>query len=329
MRLAQKLAKRSPAPPMRSHNASPAMILVGGENLIDFIESPDGTFTANLGGGPFNITKALARQGQAVGYLTPISSDQMGDRLAADLEADGATLLAPRSGSPTSLALVTLINGQPSYQFYRQKTAERQVSTTMLNRIIPKQAKAIQLGSLALTSGKDADAWAQIYRAAHQRGLFTSLDPNIRPSFIKNRRKFLARLEWILAKTDLLKLSDEDLDWLDPKRPASEAAQHLRTEYNIPLVVLTRGAEGATGFTAHGQFDVSAPKAEPFMDAVGAGDTFMGTLLAQLSNAGMLKRSALETADEARLTPILATAAKAAAMNCETSGCNPPYSADL
>ncbi len=305
------------------------MILVGGENLIDFIESPDGTFSANLGGGPFNIAKALARQGQKVGYLTPVSTDRMGARLAADLEADGVKLLAPRSPAPTSLALVSLENGQPRYQFYRRKTAERQVSTTLLNRIIPKQAKALHLGSLALTSGKDADAWAQIYRAVHKRGLFTALDPNIRPAFIKNRRKYMARLGWILPETDLLKLSDEDLAWLDPKRALADAAEHLRRRHGIPLLVLTKGAEGATGFTAAGQFSVSAPKAEPFRDAVGAGDTFMGTLLAQLSAGDLLARAALAAAAPATLRPVLQTAAKAAAINCQSAGCNPPYSTDL
>ncbi len=305
------------------------MILVGGENLIDFIEAEDGLFTANLGGGPFNIAKALARQGQKVGYLTPISTDQMGERLAADLTADGVALLAPRSKAPTSLALVSLTNGQPSYQFYRQKTAERRVSNTMLNRIIPKQAKAFQLGSLALTSGKDADVWAQMYRALHQRGVFTSLDPNIRPDFIKNRRKYMARLAWILPKTDLLKLSDEDLAWLDSKRGLDDAAAHLRAKHKIPLVVLTMGIAGAKAFTTQGNFSVPAPKAEPFVDAVGAGDTFMGTLLAQLSAAGLLARDALETVPEKQLAGILATAAKAAAMNCQTSGCNPPTLAEM
>jgi len=305
------------------------MILVGGENLIDFIEGADGTFTANLGGGPFNIAKALARQGQKVGYLTPVSTDQMGARLAADLKADGVKLLAPRSKAPTSLALVSLENGQPSYQFYRQKTAERRVTAPMLNRIIPKQPAGFQLGSLALTSGKDADVWAQMYRALHQRGVFTSLDPNIRPDFIKNRRKYMARLDWILPKTDLLKLSDEDLSWIDDKRTLEAAARHLRAVHNIPLLVLTMGAAGAKAFTARGNFSVSAPKPEPFKDAVGAGDTFMGTLLAQLSEVGMLTRSALKAAHEPELRPILAMAAKAAAMNCETSGCNPPFGADL
>lgn len=305
------------------------MILVGGENLIDFIESADGTFTANLGGGPFNIAKAMARQGQKVGYLTPISLDQMGDRLAADLESDGVALLAPRSSAPTSLALVTLKNGQPSYQFYRQKTAERQVSAPLLNRIIPKQAVAFQLGSLALTSGKDADIWAQIYRAVHRRGVLTSLDPNIRPGFIRNRRKYMARLARILPETDLLKLSDEDLRWLEPKRSLDEAAEYLRGTYNIPLLVLTRGAEGATGFTAEGKVHAPSAKANPFVDAVGAGDTFMGTLLAQLSDHAMLTRGALESATGPWLYEILQMAAKAAAINCESSGCNPPYSAAL
>ncbi len=305
------------------------MILVGGENLIDFIEAADGRFTAKLGGGPYNIAKTLARQGQIVGYLTPISTDAMGAKLAADLLADGVQLLAPRSPAPTSLALVSLVNGQPSYQFYRQKTAERRVTTTLLNKIIPKHPAAFQLGSLALTSGKDADVWAQIYRAVHQRGVFTALDPNIRPAFIKNRRKYMARLGWILPKTDLLKLSDEDLTWLDPKRTPDAAAAHLRQKHKIPLVVMTMGAAGAKAFTAQGNFTIPAPKAEPFIDAIGAGDTFMGVLLAQLSETGLLAEGALKDASEAEVRRILKTAAKAAALNCQTSGCNPPYSADL
>lgn len=305
------------------------MFLVGGENLIDFIEAPSGGFSATPGGGPYNIAKALARQGQTVGYITPISTDEMGNRLAKVLCADGVKLLAPRSSAPSSLALVSLQDGQPSYQFYRQKTAERRVSRTMLNRIIPKQAKAFQLGSLALTSGKDADTWAQIYRALHKRGLFTSLDPNIRPDFIKNRRKYTARLDWILPRTDLLKLSDEDLTWLDPKRPLEAAAHHLRDKYKIPLLVLTLGAKGAIAFSAQGHINTPASMADPFIDAVGAGDTFMGTLLAHLSETGLLGRDALIAADETQIEPILQIATKAAAMNCETSGCNPPTRAKL
>ena len=305
------------------------MIVVGGENLIDFIEADDGRFTATPGGGPFNIAKTLARQGQKVGYLTPVSTDQMGERLAAHLRADGVELLAPRSKAPTSLALVSLVNGQPNYQFYRRKTAERRVTVTMLNRIIPKKTKAFQLGSLALASGKDADVWAQMYRALHQRGVFTALDPNIRPDFIKTRRKYMARLEWILPKTDLLKLSDEDLEWLDPKRGPEDAATHLRAKYNIPLLVLTMGAAGATAFTEQDNFTVPAPRAEPFVDAVGAGDTFMGTLLARLADAGLLARETLKNAHTDKLRPILETATKAAALNCQSSGCTPPYAADL
>ena len=305
------------------------MILVGGENLIDFIEGAEGGFSANVGGGPFNIAKTLARQEEPVGYLTPISTDDMGDRLASALLADGVQLLAPRNPAPSSLALVSLKNGQPSYQFYRQKTAERQVSTALLNRIIPKQAQALQLGSLAITSGKDAAAWAQIYVAFHKRGKFTSLDPNIRAPFIKNRRKYLARLEWMLAHTDLLKLSDEDLAWIAPNQPPEAAAEALRKAHNIPLVVLTKGAEGAEAFQASGKFEVPSAEAKPFADAVGAGDTFMGTLLAQFSEAGLLSRGALQAAASDSLLSRLSLAAQAAAINCTRSGCNPPTKTEL
>jgi len=305
------------------------MILVGGENLIDFIEDENGRFSANPGGGPFNIAKALARQEQETGYLTPVSVDEMGERLAADLIESGVSLLAKRSPAPSSLALVTLDNGQPKYQFYRQKTAERHVTATMLNRIIPKQASALQLGSLALTSGKDADAWAQMFVAFHKRGKFTSLDPNIRPAFIKNRRKYMARLEWVLAHTDLLKLSDEDLAWIAPAQTHEAAAATLQASYNIPFVVLTKGAEGALGFHKAGLIEAPASKAEPFVDAVGAGDTFMGTLLAQLAEHGLLSHDALHDAAPKTLRASLAMAAKAAAINCTRSGCNPPRKAEL
>ncbi len=305
------------------------MILVGGENLIDFIESPDGRFTANPGGGPYNIAKTLARQEQAVGYLTPISTDQMGDRLTLGLEASGATLLAPRSNSPTSLALVTLRNGQPSYQFYRQKTAERMVSPALLARITPQAATALHIGSLALTSGKDAEIWAEFYRASHARGLFTSLDPNIRPAFIKNHQKYLARIERLLSKTDLLKLSDEDLAWISPNLPIESAAKALRMQHGIPLLVLTKGSDGAMAFHQNGTINIPAAMADPFVDAVGAGDTFMGTLLAQLSDNGLLSSHALQTASAGALQTCLQYAAKAAALNCERSGCNPPNKAEL
>ena len=305
------------------------MILIGGENLIDFIEDETGKFSANPGGGPFNIAKAIARQNQPSGYLTPISKDQMGDRLAADLEDSGVTLLAPRSDAPSSLALVSLVDGQPNYQFYREKTAERAVTSTLLNRIIPKEATALQLGSLALASGKDAENWAQIYVAFHKRGKFTSLDPNIRPAFIKKRRKFMARLQWVLAHTDMLKLSDEDLAWIAPEQNPEEAAKALQAEHNIPLVVLTKGESGALGFQSENTIVAPAHKADPFVDAVGAGDTFMGTLLVQLTELGLLSRPALTAADPQVIQACLSKAAMAAAINCTRSGCNPPYKDEL
>ncbi|MCF6273317.1 MAG: PfkB family carbohydrate kinase [Rhodobacteraceae bacterium] len=305
------------------------MILVGGENLIDLLENPDGGFSATPGGGPFNIARTLGHLGQNAGYLSPISKDPMGDRLAGLLEANGVTLLAPRSNAPSSLALISLLEGEPRYRFYREKTAERRVSLSMLNRIIPASASALQLGSLALASGTDAGIWAQIYVAFHKRGKFTALDPNIRPSFIKQRRRYLARLDWMLAHTDLLKLSDADLGWISPDQPVDIAAQTLQQKHGISLLVVTKGSKGATAYHASGSLTVLPSAPTPFVDAIGAGDTFMGTLLAKLSTAGLLEREALKNTTATALLPCLKAAALAAAINCESAGCNPPDAAAM
>ncbi|MDG2462522.1 MAG: PfkB family carbohydrate kinase, partial [Planktomarina sp.] len=107
------------------------MLVVGGDNLIDLIEiSRDDaavSFAGARGGSGYNTARATARQGQDVGFITPIAQDNLGHFLADKMVADGVALLSPRSEKPSSLAVVTLVNGQPSYQFYRGDTAERQV----------------------------------------------------------------------------------------------------------------------------------------------------------------------------------------------------------
>ena len=128
------------------------MIVVGGDNLIDLIESArsDGvvSFTGARGGSGYNTARAVARQQQVVGFITPIAMDNLGHFLADKLLADGVELLSPRSEKPSSLAVVTLIDGQPSYQFYRDDTAERQVDLTFLQNKFPAKGRAFHLTSL-------------------------------------------------------------------------------------------------------------------------------------------------------------------------------------
>ena len=305
------------------------MILVGGENLIDFIQikGDNGApvYQANVGGSPFNTAKALARQSVSVGYMTPISSDTMGDLLANDLLEQGVSLLAPRRAEPSSLAVVSLNNGTPSYQFYRENTAERMVSVDALLQQIPNNgATCFQLGSLAITDGADADAWADFYVLMKSEGLFTSLDPNIRAAFIKDREAFLTRLARLLIHTDLLKLSDEDLEWIYPGQPLEEAAERLKNSSSAKLVVVTRGAEGAFALFNGQKISIDAAPVNELVDTVGAGDTFMATLIAGLSRVGGLSSEVISGMSDYDVELLLQRASCAAALNCETAGCNPP-----
>ncbi len=311
------------------------MIICAGENLIDMIQTDTPAqgvpeFRALIGGSPYNCARALARLGGPVGYLTPISTDRMGDLLAAGLEGDGVAILGGRSDRPSSLALVALENGQPRYQFYREGVADRDVTSEALVAALPEDAQALQLGSIALIAGADADALASLAETARARGMLVSLDPNIRPGLIgAEATAYRARLERLFAAADLIKLSDEDLDWWAPGQEAEAAAQALFDRVRPTLLILTRGAQGAIAFTAAGRIDLPAAPLARVADTVGAGDTFMAATLDGLRQEAALARDALAALPADRLRALMARAARAAAITCSRSGCNPPTRAEL
>ena len=308
------------------------MIIVGGENLVDLIQSEVGrdlSFQAKPGGSPFNCAMAIGRQGESVGYVTPISKDNLGKMLAETLETSGVELLAARRDEPSSLAVVSLKDGVPDYQFYRENTAERMVTFAGLTNATPETVRVFYVGSLALTGGQDGDAWAEYYCALHAKGVFTALDPNIRPAFIHEQSAYLERLERVLMQTDLLKLSDEDLSWFYPDENVADAANKLMKRTSAKLMVVTLGAEGAFALSNGNTVTINSAPVENLRDTVGAGDTFMATLLAHLSRNNALKPDALANMNRDDVEDMLRWAACAAALNCEKDGCNPPTLEEL
>jgi fructokinase len=305
-----------------------AVIAIGGENLIDFVQTgeEDGAplFDTNPGGSPFNVAVGLARQGVETHYVTPISDDDLGSGLAERLIASGAIIAAPRRPEPTSRAVVMLEQGIPTYAFHRDGTAERQVTSDSLWQSIPAGVTALHCGSLALADGADADAWVEVLAEASARGLFVSFDPNVRASLIHDRAAYLARVARVMQVSNLLKLSDEDLGWLYPDMPEEDAIETLRAATTAGLVVLTRGPKDATAFAKSAKCTVPAPHVTRLVDTVGAGDTFMATVLATLAGRDALSADALDGLDKDSLRLLLMRAGQAAALNCEQSGCNPP-----
>ena len=311
------------------------MIVCAGENLIDMIEqgqSADGApeFRAIVGGSPYNCARALGRLGATVGYLTPISTDQMGVLLANALMEDGVAMLGGRSNRPTSLALVTVDAGQPSYQFYRDGVADRDVTLDSLRSNLPEDAQVLHIGSLALKAGDDAEALVALMASAASRGVFTSVDPNIRPILLDgDPAAYRARLGRVFSTANIIKISDEDLAWWDPARAPEAAAEALFETARPELLVMTRGAKGLVALRGSERQETPAAPVAHLADTVGAGDTLMAALLHGLADAGAFEPGALAALSSATLATILERAARAAAITCSRAGCNPPTRAEL
>ncbi len=310
------------------------MILCGGENLVDVIEmqTEDGArvFRAVPGGSPYNCTRALGRLGMDVGYLTPISSDRFGDDLLSGLTADNVRHLGQRPDAPTSLAMVTTMDGQPDYRFYRNGTAERMVTEDTLRDSMNQDADAFHIGSLALCEGSDAQAWADLFMRCAMRGIFTSLDPNIRPLLAEqNASAYRTRLDEMAAVANLLRLSDEDLNWWRPDRPVEDALADLAKIAPHALVVLTQGAAPVICHWPGGRIEVPLTPVSHMADTVGAGDTLMATLLAGLARRHALRADQIAALDGGTLRQIIQDASRAAAITCTRTGCNPPYANEI
>lgn len=307
------------------------MLFVGGENLIDLVQldQQDGLplYQAIPGGSPFNLAIAAGRQGLQTGYLTPISTDKSGDLLAARLDQAGVVLAGGRHPAPSSLAMVTLTNGVPSYSFYRDGTAERQISEDRLTAALTTDARLFHIGSLALAGGADADVWEALSARCKQAGIAVSLDPNVRAGLIADPDSYRARLARMMQLADIIKLSDEDLTWIYPDQSEQDALAQLVKDSGASVLVLTRGENGASLFHDGQWHDEPVAPMDELKDTVGAGDTFMATMLVWLVQNGAISQLAgLSLGDKLAM---VRRAAQAAAINCSRQGCNPPFADEM
>ena len=308
------------------------MILVGGENLMDMIQVDNqyktALFKAIPGGSPYNLALAAGRQGVRVGYVTPISEDTNGDQLVANLLDSNVQLLGPRVPEPTSLAIVRIEGGTPSYAFYREGTAERLVTVDNLTKNLTGDVAIFHIGSLALTGGSDALVWEEFLGKAMDRGIKVSLDPNVRPSLVAEPDIYRQRIKRLMTKVDILKLSDEDLLWLfNENTDENSALSELRAIANAELLIFTRGSKGSSIWHNDKWHKAPAYPVDKLSDTVGAGDTFMASVLVWLIKNENIKRlGILKLKDKQDLQYY---AGKAASLNCKKQGCNPPWENEL
>ncbi|KQV87204.1 hypothetical protein ASD15_28605 [Massilia sp. Root351] len=303
------------------------MIIVCGEALFDLFNDGDTAggyaLSARVGGSPFNLVIGLARLGLRPMFFGGLSADMFGRKLASTLESEGVDLsCAPRPPASTALVTIDLDQaGVPSYALYGTATAERAVALSDLARV-PADAAAIHVGSYCMVVEPVCSALRALVSQRHGRSLI-AFDPNVRLTIQPEREAWTRAVAWMLPRTDLLKISDEDLHLLYPElAPQEFIAIALRA--GVALVVVTRGGRGVLAATAAlAPFELPAPQVE-VADTVGAGDTFQAALLSHLSRHGLLTRAALQGMDAAQLRAALTFAGSAAAITCSRRGADMP-----
>ena len=305
------------------------MILCCGEALIDMLPrtSTEGEacYAPYAGGAVFNTAIALGRLGANVGFFSGIADDMMGEVLMNSLkESQVDTSLVNLSDRPSTVAFVKLVDGHATYAFYDEGTAGRMLSLDDLPATV--EADAMFFGGISLPVEPCGSTYeALMMRESATR--VTMIDPNIRPSFIKDESAYRARIDRMMAAADIVKLSDEDLAWLVGEGDIVTAARKI-IDMGAKLVCITEGAKGAHGITADQHVFVDATRVE-VVDTVGAGDTFNAGVLASLQDAGLLTKDAVANLTEAQIASALSLGTRSAAVTVSRAGANPPWAKEL
>jgi fructokinase len=257
-------------------------IVVAGEALIDLVLDDAGELSPHPGGGPFNAARTIGRLEQPVRYLGRLSTDRFGALLRGELKGDGVNLDAVvATDDPTTLALAELdADGGATYRFYFEETSAPGLTLVDTEGALD-DAAVLYVGTLGLVLEPMASTLEALVAAA-PADVLVALDPNCRPAVIDDvaygGAGYRARLARMLARSDLVKASEDDLAWLAPGSAPAEAARSLLAA-GPGVALVTRGPAGALVVTGEDVVEVPAPAVE-VVDTIGAGDAFGGAFLA-------------------------------------------------
>ncbi|MFE4214904.1 carbohydrate kinase [Streptomyces sp. NPDC056844] len=301
------------------------MIVVAGEALIDLVPETAGDASAPLrparGGGPYNTALALSRLGSSVAFCSRISTDAFGTSLTDRLREEKVALgQVQRGPEPTTLAVASIDpGGSATYTFYCQGTADRLFT---LPGPLPAGTRAVSFGTCSLVLEPGASAYEELMRREARLGRFIALDPNIRAGIVPDPDGYRARFDRLLPFVSLLKLSEEDAQWLGYDIAGWLAA-------GPAAVVVTRGEAGLTAYTGGGGVYSVPGRSVRVVDTIGAGDTVNAALLHALSALDLLSAGALAGLSEGTWQQVLDFAASAAAVTCARNGAEPPFAHEL
>ncbi|MFD5343890.1 carbohydrate kinase [Streptomyces anulatus] len=297
-------------------------LLVVGECVADIVRLPDQAVRVHPGGSPANVAYGLARLGHRTVLLTQLGPDGNGRLIREHLASGGVDVRTDGSTVPTPSAAVTLDgSGQASYAF--------DVSWTLAPVAVEPAPVHVHTGSIGAVVEPGSTTVLDIVRAARATAT-VSYDPNVRPALMGDHAAAVRRVEECVGLSDLVKASDEDLEWLYPgEDPERVAARWLGR--GPAVVLVTRGGAGALAVLPGGHITVQAPEVD-VVDTVGAGDAFMSGTLHALAAHGLLgpgARDRLHAVDRGTVTDVLRHAVASAAVTVSRAGANPPGADEL
>ncbi len=302
------------------------MLTIIGEALIDIVRR-DGSERSFPGGSPFNVAIGLARLDQEVQFIGRIGQDEHGALLTDALTREGVRVVLPPVDAPTSTAAAVIDDaGAASYDF------RIDWSLPALQEAAPEVlagSTVVHTGSIASVLEPGCQEVERLFEGARASSTLT-FDPNCRPSITTDPEAVRGTVERFAALADVVKASDEDLEWLYPGADPLDSARRWR-ELGPALVVVTRGGEGPWAVSAAGECAVPAPRVT-VADTVGAGDSFMAALISGIADRGMdgaAERERLRSLTSEDLEELLRECATAAAVTVSRHGAQPPRRSEL
>ena len=266
-----------------------------GELLIDFTLNGvsgqrNGMYEANPGGAPCNVLAMLQKLGKTTAFIGKVGNDFFGTLLLDTVNGLGIDIsnLVMDEDVPTTLAFVyTKEDGDRSFSFYRNPGADMMLRFDEVKEELLRQTKIFHFGSLSMTEKEIEYTTKMSVEKAKQFGALISFDPNLRPSLWNRLGRAKEMIEYGLSKTDILKISDDEIEFMTGKKDIDEGVRRLQDQYHIPFLCATMGKNGSKVFYKDYKVECEAFHRKNTVDTTGAGDTFCACMLNAIIETGM------------------------------------------
>lgn len=264
-----------------------------GELLIDLTqngmsEQGNPILEANPGGAPCNVLACLSKHGHKTAFIGKVGKDGFGEQLTKGLVETGISTegLQYDTQVHTTLAVVhTYADGDRDFSFYRNPGADMMLKAEEVDEKIIKNSKIFHFGSLSMTDQPVRSAHLHALKIAEEAGCLRSYDPNLRPPLWPNLEVAKENILELMAHCDILKISDNEIQWLSGKEDYDEGIAWLRSQFDIPLIFLTLGKDGSRAYCGNVRTQQAGFKLNT-IETTGAGDTFFGSVLHQILEKG-------------------------------------------